>query len=76
MEHVKIKMDKGSKSAMMTSKWMSVVDNQSYKEDEVLMFWFRRGQYDKLKLYVDRIEPGAFGLGTDKHLQLLEANGL
>ena len=75
MEEVRMKMDKANKHAILTSDWMTVVDAQLYGEGDVLMFWFRRTTEGSLKMYVDRIMPGAFGLGTDKHL-LLEENGL
>ena len=76
MQTVKIKMDKTNKHAIMTSNWMSVMDDEKYGEGEVLMFWFRRTHEGNLKLCVDRIMAGAFGLGTQKHLALLHANGL
>ena len=72
MTQVRIKMDMARKQAIMASKWMFVLADQNYGEGEVLMFWFRRNAEGRLKMLVDRIMLGAFGLGTDKHLHLLD----
>ena len=69
-------MDKTNKHAIMTSNWMSVIDAEMYGEGEVLRFWFRRTHEGNLKLCLDRIIAGAFGLGTQRHLALLQATGL
>ena len=69
-------MDMAKKYAIMTSHWMEVVEAENYGEGEVLMFLFRRASEGGLKCFVDRIEPGAFGILEEEHRNLLEAHGL
>ena len=71
-----MKIGKGSKRAIITSNWMSVVESQKTKEGDILMCWFRRSTFHGVKVVVDKIEPGAFGLGTKKYRRILEHEGL
>ena len=75
-EAVKFKLGKDRKQAIFTSNWMNVVDCQKWKEGDVIMFWFRRASHNILKVYVDNLQAGAFGLGTSKKQRLIEAAGL
>ena len=71
-----MKIAKGTKHAIMTSKWMTVVKGAKFKKGDIVMFWCRRSRFHGFKVVVDKLEPGAFGMGTNKHRLLLDAHGL
>ena len=73
---VHMKIAKGTKHAIMTSNWMTVVQGANLVKGAIVMFWVRRSTFNGYKVVVDKLEPGAFGLGTKKHRRLLEAQGL
>ena len=67
---------KGTKHAIMTSNWMTVVKGANIVKGAIVMFWIRRSTLNGFKVFMDKLQPGAFGLGTKKHMRLLEAQGL
>ena len=72
IQEVNMKIDKGTKRAMITSDWMTVVSGCNLKKGDIVMFWFRRSRANGVKLMVDKLLPGAFGMGTDYHMMKLE----
>ena len=67
-----MKIGKENKIAIMTKHWTDVLDSTLWEANQVVMFWFRSVSKKGVHLYVDKIEPGAFGLGTEKHWRILE----
>ena len=71
-----MKIAKGTKHAIMTSNWMTIVKGAPLVYGAIVMFWIRRSTLNGFKVFVDKLQPGAFGLGTKKHMRLLKAQGL
>ena len=55
-----MKIDKGTKRAMITSNWMTVVSGCNLQKGDIVMFWFRRSRVNGVKLMVDKLLPVAF----------------